>query len=205
MKKGSMLSKDWYENWYCGKEKIFGWNIGKPHRGLIEIIDRRLLRSGHILVPGCGIGYDAVYLAERGFEVVAIDFSENAIRKARLKAKAKRRLKGSLKFEVEDIYDLPHSYLKSFDHVVEIGNFQAMSVKERRDYVKVITEVLRPRGKCIVICKKYPPLTPGPKGVKKASLQKYFSKDFHIERVEPVLMYRKSPPPDGLRLIARIR
>ena len=68
MKIGKILSKDWYENWYSGKEKIFGWNIGKPHCGLIDIIDRRLLRPGRVLVPGCGIGYDAVLLAEEGEE-----------------------------------------------------------------------------------------------------------------------------------------
>ena len=203
MKRGKMLSKEWYENWYCGKEKIFAWNIGRPHRGLTEILDKGLLKVGRVLVPGCGIGYDAVLLAEGGFEVVAFDFSVNAISKARLKAKGKGKLKGSLKFEVEDIYDLPHSYFNVFDYVLEIGNFQAMGVKERRDYVKVIAEVLRPGGKCVVICKKYPPLTPGPKGIKKASLQKYFASGFKVERIEPVLMYRKAPAPDGLRLVAR--
>jgi hypothetical protein len=78
-----------------------------------------------------------------------------------------------------------------------------MSVKERRDYVQIMSQVLVAGGKCIVICKKYPPLTPGPKGVKRASLQKYFSSGFKVEHIEPVLMYRKAPPHDGLRLIAR--
>jgi cyclopropane fatty-acyl-phospholipid synthase-like methyltransferase len=205
MKRGKMLSKEWYENWYSGKEKIFAWNIGRPHRGLIEILDKGHLKAGRVLLPACGIGYDAFLLAERGFKVVAFDFSVNAIKKAQSKAKSKGKLKGSLKFVVEDIYDLPDSYRSGFDYVVEIGNLQAMSVKERRDYVKVILEVLRPGGKCIVICKKYPPLTPGPKGIKKASLQKYFSKGFKVERIEPVVMYRKAGPADGLRLIARKR
>ena len=205
MKRSKMLSKKWYEKWYSGKEKIFAWNIGKPHRGLIEILDNHLLKAGRVLLPGCGIGYDAVLLAERGFEVVAFDFSVNAIKKAQSKAKSKGKLKGSLRFVVEDIYNLPDSYCNVFDYVVEIGNFQAMSVKERRDYVKVIAEVLRPGGKCIVLCKKYPPLTPGPKGIKEVSLQKYFSWGFKVERIEPVLMYRKAAPADGLRLVARKR
>jgi SAM-dependent methyltransferase len=203
MKRGKMLSKEWYENWYCGKEKIFAWNIGRPHPGLIEILNNHLLKAGRVLVPACGIGYDAVLLAERGFKVVAFDFSVNAIRKAQSKAKSAGKLKGNLRFAVEDIYSLPDSYSNAFDYVVEIGNFQAMSVKERRNYVKVIAEVLRPSGKCIVLCKKYPPLTPGPKGLKKSSLHNYFSSGFKVERIEPVLMYRKAPPTDGLRLVAR--
>jgi cyclopropane fatty-acyl-phospholipid synthase-like methyltransferase len=190
MKRGKMLSKEWYENWYSGKEKIFAWNVGRPHRGLIEILDKGQLKAGRVLLPACGIGYDAVLLAERGFKVVAFDFSVNAIKKAQSKAKSRGKVKGSLKFVVEDIYSLPDSYRSGFDYVVEIGNLQAMSVKERRDYVRVIGEVLRPGGKCIVICKKYPPLTPGPKGIKKASLQKYFSKGFKVERIEPVVSCR---------------
>ncbi|MHC4458461.1 MAG: methyltransferase domain-containing protein, partial [Planctomycetota bacterium] len=198
-------SKEWYENWFSGKEKILGFNIGRPHTGLIEILDKHLLKAGRVLVPACGIGYDAVILAERGFKVVAFDFSVNAIRKAQSKAKSRRKLKGNLRFAVEDIYSLPDSYRNAFDYVVEIGNFQAMSVKERREYVQIMSQVLVSGGKCIVICKKYPPLTPGPKGLKKSSLHNYFSKAFVVERIEPVLMYRKTSPADGLRLIARKR
>lgn len=205
MTRNKMLTKEWYENWYSGREKIFGWNIGRPHSGLIEILDKRLVKAGCVLVPGCGIGYDAILLAERGFNVVAFDFSVNAIKKARFRARSAGKLKGNLRFEVEDIYDLPDSFLSTFDYVVEIGNFQAMSVKERRDYVQIISQVLVSGGKCIVICKKYPPLTPGPKGLRKASLQKYFSRALEVEHIEPVLMYRNAPPPDGLRLLARKR
>jgi cyclopropane fatty-acyl-phospholipid synthase-like methyltransferase len=97
-------------------------------------------------------------------------------------------------------YALPDSYRGAFDYVVEIGNFQAMSVRERREYVRIMSEVLVSSGKCIVICKKYPPLTPGPKGIKRASLSNYFSTHFRLESVEPVLMYRATPPRDGLRL-----
>jgi cyclopropane fatty-acyl-phospholipid synthase-like methyltransferase len=200
-----MQSRQWYEKWYSGKEKVFAWNRGKPHSGLVEIVDNGELEAGRVLVPGCGMGYDAVFLAERGHEVVGIDFSVNAIEKAQLKGNAKGKLKGSLKFAVEDIYDLPKSYHNAFDCVVEIGNFQAMSVKERRHYVKVIKWALRREGRCVVICKKYPPLTPGPKGVKKASLRGYFSDGFEVEKIEPVAMYRKAPVADGLRLLARKR
>jgi cyclopropane fatty-acyl-phospholipid synthase-like methyltransferase len=124
-----MQSKDWYEKWYSGKERVFAWNKGKPHSGLVEIVDSGVLEAGRVLVPGCGMGYDAIFLAERGCEVAAFDFSVNAIEKAKSKAGAKGKLKGSLRFAVEDIYDLPKSYHNAFDCVVEIGNFQAMSVK----------------------------------------------------------------------------
>lgn len=33
MKRSKMLSKEWYENWFSGKEKILGFNVGRPHPG----------------------------------------------------------------------------------------------------------------------------------------------------------------------------
>ena len=41
------------------------------------------LSPGRALELGCGMGSNAVWLAERGWRVTAMDFSENAIEKAR--------------------------------------------------------------------------------------------------------------------------
>lgn len=199
----AMQSKQWYEKRYLGREQKLGWNIGRPHCGLVEILARDWFKPARVLIPGCGLGYDAILLAEKGFDVLAFDFSVNAIRTAKSKANAKRRLKGKLQFVVEDIYTLPDSYHAAFDYVVEIGNFQAMSVKQRRQYVAVMHRVLVRSGRCIVLCKKYPPLTPGPPGMKKHALAGYFVDAFKVETVDSVQMYRDTPPRDGLRLIAR--
>jgi len=56
VKRGKMLSKQWYENWYSGKEKIFAWNIGRPHPGLIEILDGPVLKPGRVLMPAFAKG-----------------------------------------------------------------------------------------------------------------------------------------------------
>jgi len=37
-----------------------------------------------VLIPGCGNGYEAAYLSEHGWDVVAIDFSSGAVASARL-------------------------------------------------------------------------------------------------------------------------
>jgi cyclopropane fatty-acyl-phospholipid synthase-like methyltransferase len=198
-----MLTRDWYEKIYSAGNSKPSWDIGRPHCGITELLDDGRLSRGRVLVPGCGLGRDAILLAERGFEVVVFDFSIHAIRRAKQNLRERRGLK--IDFVVEDIYILPESYHGAFDYVVEIGNFQAMSVKERRNYVRVMHQVLTPRGKCIVICKKYPPLTPGPPGLKKASLASYFSTGFKVEAIDPVLMYRDRPPRDGLRLIGSRR
>ena len=40
-------------------------------------------RPRNVLVPGCGSGHDVRFLAERGWDVVGIDFSHEALAKAR--------------------------------------------------------------------------------------------------------------------------
>lgn len=37
-----------------------------------------------VLIPGCGSAYDAAFLAQRGWEVTALDFSSAAVERARL-------------------------------------------------------------------------------------------------------------------------
>lgn len=41
--------------------------------------------SNHCLIPGCGNGYEAAYLSELGWDVVAIDFAPAAVASARAK------------------------------------------------------------------------------------------------------------------------
>lgn len=201
MPRVKMLSKDWYEKIYATRGSRPGWDIGQPHTSLMELLNGDRLPLARVLVPGCGLAHDAIVLAEKGFDVLAFDFSTHAIRRAKQKANKKQGL--NLTFAIKDIFALPDSYNSTFDYVIEIGNFQAMSVKERREYVGVLQRVLVPSGTCIVICKKYPPLTPGPKGLKKKSLSKYFSSYFKVVRIDQVLMYRDRPPLDGYRLIAK--
>ena len=49
-------------------------------------------RKKKIIIPGCGNGHDALYLAHKGHDVYAIDFSTVAIKRLRVKAE-KEKLK----------------------------------------------------------------------------------------------------------------
>ena len=58
------------------------WDAGEVPRALVEFVPR--LKAGtRILVPGCGSAYEAGYLAHKGMEVLAIDFSPAAVDEAR--------------------------------------------------------------------------------------------------------------------------
>ena len=68
-----------YEKWYEGDE--YYWGV-EPGDFLDELISQ-LPPSGDtkVLDIGCGEGKDAVYMAQKGYNVSAFDLTENGIRK----------------------------------------------------------------------------------------------------------------------------
>jgi SAM-dependent methyltransferase len=57
------------------------WDAGRVPAALKAFADDRP-PSARVLIPGCGSGHEAAYLHERGWDVLAIDFSPAAIARA---------------------------------------------------------------------------------------------------------------------------
>ena len=70
-----------WEERYAESDRI--WS-GRPNARLVEVVSD--LTPGRVLDLGCGEGGDAVWLARRGWQVVAVDIAENALRRARAAA-----------------------------------------------------------------------------------------------------------------------
>jgi SAM-dependent methyltransferase len=62
---------------------VLPWDIKTYDTNLQEVLSIFNLSSGKALELGCGTGYDSKFLVERGFEVTAIDISEDAIETAK--------------------------------------------------------------------------------------------------------------------------
>lgn len=73
------------------------------------------------LIVGCGLGDDAVGLAELGFQVTAFDISQQCIDWCR-----ERFPQSSVDWQVADILEPPQQWLEQFDLVVEIHILQAI-------------------------------------------------------------------------------
>jgi tellurite methyltransferase len=71
-------SKEWWQDLYSKKDCVYG---KEPSSFLYENIKE--LRKGKVLDIACGEGRNAIYLASKGFDVDAIDFSETAIERGR--------------------------------------------------------------------------------------------------------------------------
>ena len=91
--------REFWEQFYGETEQK--WS-GRVNARLVEVASA--LPAGRALDLGCGEGADAVWLAEHGWRVVAVDISSTALRRARAAA-VQRNLNGAIVFEQHDLPD----------------------------------------------------------------------------------------------------
>jgi SAM-dependent methyltransferase len=84
-----MPHPSWDDSYASGEP--LPWDTGTPDPVLIETIGSCAIAPGPALEIGCGTGTNAIYLAERGFEVVGVDISPVAVENARVKAQGRCR------------------------------------------------------------------------------------------------------------------
>ena len=72
----------WQERFETGQT---GWDRGGPSPQLKHWLDNGELSPCRIAVPGCGRGWEVAELAQRGFDVTGLDYTEAAVREAQAK------------------------------------------------------------------------------------------------------------------------
>jgi len=103
------MDTDFWNERYGAADRL--WS-GNPHPQLAEVLAD--IRPGSALDIACGEGADAIWLAEQGWDVTAVDFSEVAIARGR-QAAEDREL--SIEFVVADLDTWVPD--RAFDLVVE--------------------------------------------------------------------------------------
>ena len=144
-----MNREDW-DRKYAGRELL--WTEA-PSRFLVSEIAHMLL-AGHS-ISRCGEGRNAVWLADQGWDVKGVDFSEVAIRKARRLA-AQRSVAPD--FVVSDLLSW-HAERARYDLVV-IFYLQLPEV-ERREVLRNAAAALAPGGTLLVVAHHRANLTEG--------------------------------------------
>jgi SAM-dependent methyltransferase len=116
------------------RDGVTPWDAGGVPPRLISWLEARksLLR---VLVPGCGTGYEAKLFAERGHDVLAIDFSDAAVEAARRKL--------GLPIRKADFFALDEG---RFDLVYERAFLCALPRPRWPDWGRRMAELVRPGG-----------------------------------------------------------
>jgi methyl halide transferase len=133
------------------REGADGWELGRPAPPLETFLraDSRSLRPpGRVLVPGCGRGHEAALLAELGFEAIGLDFSAEAITRARELHGAGRPELRWLQADLFDATALEAGGLApgSLQGVLEHTCFCAIDPARRNAYLEAVVRLLAPGG-----------------------------------------------------------
>lgn len=125
------------------------WELGHPSVVLMEAFDEVARRGTSVkgltvLSPGCGTGSDAVAIAQRGANVLAVDWSPSAEKELAHKWTATPATSGGgLEFVSGDFFAIPP---RPVDCVAEHTFFCAIDPSARPQYVQRIAEWVKQGG-----------------------------------------------------------
>src|SRR5262245_42732835 len=127
---------DFWETRY--RDRFTPWDAGGVPQALQDHLPQ-LAAGARILIPGCGSAYEALFLAERGFDVIAIDFSPAAV-------EAAKGVMGRFadRVRLADFFDFDAG--APFDTIYERAFLCALPPKLWPGYPGRCTELLRPGG-----------------------------------------------------------
>jgi SAM-dependent methyltransferase len=183
----------WENRWVTGDT---GWDTGAVTRPLQEYINQLDNKQLRILIPGCGNGYEAEYLFERGFKnTFVVDLSSTALEHfhQRVPSFLSSHLLCADFFSLEGVYDL----------ILEQTFFCALIPTLRPTYVQQMSNLLAPNGKLVgllfddVLNNDKPPY-----GGNEAEYRTLFEPFFSFQTFE--LAHNSIPPRAGRELFIKL-
>lgn len=148
------------------------------------------LRNGSVLDLGTGPGTQAFALAQRGFQVMATDLSETAIRQAAAKANQKGL---EISFRQDDI--LNSRLEKSFDLILDRGCFHVLPPQSRGTYVQTLANLLKPKYYLLLKCFSH--LETGEQGPYRFTpeeIQQIFTERFYLRSAKQTVYHGTLDP-----------
>lgn len=139
----------WFEKLYGEAEagvSVVPWADGLPNPHLVSWAAGMAGDGRRALVVGCGLGYDAEFLAGLGFQVTAFDVAPTAI------ATAKRQYPDSaVTYLTADLLALPSEWTGAFDLVAEMYTVQPLFGQARASAISALHIPVAPGGTLLMI------------------------------------------------------
>lgn len=142
-------------------------------------------KAGKALDLGCGTGTHSIYLAQRGYTVMGVDFSATALRRAREKAS---RSEVDVEFVLGDVSRL-HILHGGFDIALDVGCLHGLKAAAKEQYARGLSRLMK-RGSTLLVWgmdPQGPALSLAPE-----EMGRIFAPWFQLERLESDRLHRRS-------------
>jgi SAM-dependent methyltransferase len=176
------------------------WDQGQVPAELSALVEGQdSLTPGHALDVGCGTGTQAVYLAEHGWQVTAVDAVERALTRARRRAEQRGV---EVRWVAGDVASLSTLRLgDGYSMVHDRGCFHDLSPAARDGYVRGVRELAAPGATLLLLAFARRERGIGPSGASEEEIRRRFDADWELVSVRS----DSGPAPPGpMRRVPRI-
>lgn len=138
--------KDGYEreDWqgYYDQDDL-RWDLGEVSPPLKRLWEEGVLKTGRMIIPGCGQGHEVMFFAQQGFDVTGVEYTHGGVRLLRENLR-----KSDLNAQVvhSDFFELDSSHHGAYDLMLEQTFFCAIHPRDRTRYVDTAKKILKPGG-----------------------------------------------------------
>jgi 2-polyprenyl-3-methyl-5-hydroxy-6-metoxy-1,4-benzoquinol methylase len=129
-------------------EKI-PWNITHPPKPLVELVETGKVMPCKAIDLGCGIGNYAIWLAQKGFQMSGIDFSESAIQLASNKARLENL---NCDFIVGDLTDKKFNLNSKYEFAYDWEVLHHIFPEDRDTYFHNVVNLLQKGASYFSVC-----------------------------------------------------
>ncbi len=180
------------------------WDV-PAREELVSLVESGRIKPCRTIDLGCGTGENAIYLAQKGFDVTGLDYAEAAIEKARGRAKVAGV---RANFIVDDLTHLRH-VAAPFDFLLDYGVLDDLRPRQRRLYLDNILPLTHPGSRYLLWGFEYPmrwweklvPFFDVP--FYTGEIDERFGPCFEITRIAGRVDYSKWPPGYAAYLMTR--
>lgn len=144
------------------------WDTGRVSTELKRRLAQFSIPADRAIELGCGTGTNAVWLAQQGFDVTAVDISPTAIARAEARARAEGVTVRWITANVTELPDLG----PPFDFVFDRGCYHAVRRSNAEGYLRQLDQVSAPNSWAIVLTgNSREERKPGPPAVSEETLR----------------------------------
>lgn len=138
----------WETAWVSRTTPWDAGHIQPPLESLLRSGEVDFPKSGKALVPGCGKGYDPIFIASfLGLQTTGLDISPTAVTLANETLRGNPSPPSNIKFELGDFFQIKDS----FDLIYDYTFCQALPPSMRPAWGKQMSSIVKPGGYLIIL------------------------------------------------------